>query len=196
MYGLIKYLIVFVFLFIFTNPSHANQTIPIEIGGESFQVKYWPSYFADELDIQLMDAPDTNISDINIKFFRGEIVDHPDSIVTLSKVDDALKGLAFFYIKYYEITGSMQNLSDGKEPMAAMQSIEVAVSDMAQQMTREMCPIHTSEHHDMQMTAMATMSMNTNGSPACSLRSWQCKFSGRCRFSTRSTLCLISWWRS
>ena len=165
MYGLIKYLVVFVFVFVFTNPSHANQTIPIELGGESYQLKYWPSYFANELDIQLMDASNTDVNEIDIKFFRGEIIGHPDSLVTLSKVDDTLKGLAFFYDKYYEITGSMQNLSDGEEPITAMQSTEVAVSDMAQRITREMCPINTSAHHDMQMTAMATMSMNTNGSP-------------------------------
>jgi len=165
MYGLIKYLVVFVFVFVFTNPSHANQTIPIELGGESYQLKYWPSYFANELDIQLMDASNTDVNEIDIKFFRGEIIGHPDSLITLSKVDDTLKGLAFFYDKYYEITGSMQNLSDGEEPITAMQSTEVAVSDMAQRMTREMCPINTSAHHDMQMTAMATMSMNTNGSP-------------------------------
>ena len=167
MYGLIKYLVVFVFVFVFvfTNPSHANQTMPIELGGESYQLKYWPSYFANELDIQLMDASNTDVNEIDIKFFRGEIIGHPDSLVTLSKVDDTLKGLAFFYDKYYEITGSMQNLSDGEEPITAMQSTEVAVSDMAQRMTREMCPINTSAHHDMQMTAMATMSMNTNGSP-------------------------------
>lgn len=164
MYGLVKYLIVLVFLFIFTNPSHANQTIPIEIDGGSYQLKYWPSYFANEIDIQFMDTPNTEVSEINIKFFRGEIIGHPDSLITLSQVDDKLKGLAFFYDKYYEITGSMQNLSDGEAPIAAMLSTEVAVS-VAQRMTHDMCPIHTSEHYDMQMRAMAAMSMITNGFP-------------------------------
>ncbi len=163
MYKLVKYFLVILVLFIFTSSAQAIQTLPIEINSESFQIEYWPSYFANEIDIQFMDDTDTDANDINIEFYRGEIVGHPDTLVTLSKVGDNLKGLAFFYGQYYKIAGSMSTLS--QQPSASMESSEVNVTDMAQRMNREMCPIHTPEHHDMQMTAMATMNMNTSGSP-------------------------------
>ena len=155
--------LVIVFLFLYTSATLANQTLPIEINGESYQIQYWPSYFAKNLDVQYMDSSETDENKVDIKFYRGEIVGHPDSQVTLSKVGDKLQGLAFFYDQYYEIDGSMSSLSN--QFSAPMQSSQVDVTDMAERMTQEMCPIHTQEHHDMHMTAMATMSMNTSGSP-------------------------------
>lgn len=158
-----KYISLFIFLilFLFTSQAYSNQVLPVVINGESYQVEYWTSYFAKEIDINYMDS---DVSDeVEIQFYRGKIVGHPDSLVTLSKSEDNLKGLAYFYGEYFEVNGSMSNIEN--QSNAAMQSAKVELAKIAEKMTREMCPIHTKEHHDMEMAARATMTVNTNGSP-------------------------------
>ena len=153
--------LIFTSLFTFTSSAFSNQTLPIVINGESYQVEYWTSYFAKELDINYMDS---DVSDeVDIQFYRGKIVGHPNSLVTLSKSNDTLKGMAFFYGEYFEIDGSMSSMEN--QPNAAMQSAKVELADLAEKTAREMCPIHTKEHHDMEMTARATMAVNTAGAP-------------------------------
>ncbi len=151
----------FISLFTFTCSAFSNQTLPVVINGESYQVEYWTSYFAKELDINYMDSDVTD--KIDIQFYRGKIVGHPDSLVTLSKFKDSLKGMAFFYGEYFEIDGSMSSMEN--QSNTAMQSAKVELADLADKAAREMCPIHTKEHHDMEMAARATMSVNTGGAP-------------------------------
>jgi|GEM_PF-2500167 len=155
--------LILVLLFIHTTPAYSNNTLPIEIDGQTYQVEYWPSHFAKELVVRYMSSDYSDTRDLGIEFYRGNIVDHPNSFVTLSKVDDNLKGLVFFYGKYFEIAGLMSSLSN--QPNAAMQSNKVEIAAMTENITRDMCPIHTKEHHDMEMTARAAMAVNTNGSP-------------------------------
>ena len=154
-------LLIYVSFYTLSSSAFSNQTLPIVINGESYQVEYWTSYFAKELDVNYMDSDVSD--DVDIHFYRGKIVGHPDSIVTLSKSNDTMKGMAFFYGEYFEIGGSMSSMQN--EPGSAMQSAKVEIAAMAEEVGHEMCPIHTKENHDMEMAARATMAVNTNGSP-------------------------------
>ncbi len=155
--------IVFISLFTLLSTAHSNQTLPIEINGESYQIKYWPSYFAKELDINYVGTDKADADKIDISFYRGEVVGHPDSLVTLSKAGDDLNGLVFFYGEYHEIAGTMSKLNN--QSNTSMRSAKIQIADMAKNVTQEMCPIHTHEHQEMQATAMVTMDTNTNGLP-------------------------------
>ena len=154
---------IFVLLFINTSVAYSNQTLSIDINDEIYQVEYWPSYFAKQLDIQYIDDNSLDEKDIDLSFYRGRFIGHPDTLITFSKTDDNLNGLAFFYGQYYKITGSISNPS--MQASHPMQSAMVPVADMSEQMLHKMCPIHTQKHHDMQITAMATMDTNTSGTP-------------------------------
>ncbi len=155
--------LILILLFIYSNTAYSNQTLSVEINDESYQIEYWPSYFAKQLDIQYVDDISIDDKDIDISFYRGRFIGHPDTLITFSKIGDSIKGLAFFYGQYYEINNTASKTSE--QTAHPMQSSLVQVANLSEQMLQKMCPIHTQEHLDMQITAMATTDTNTNGTP-------------------------------
>ena len=172
--SLFKFLFFLIFL-ILSSSAFSAQTVPIDINGQSYQIEYWPSYFASELDIKFMDESNIEVNDIDIKFYRGKVIGHPETLVTLSKVDNNLKGLAFFYGRYYEIYGSISkttiesNLE--QSGIAPMKSAVVDIPEMAERANQEICPVHSPELHDMQISARSAINTSTAtaGSPPVAL---------------------------